>query len=197
MAQNNGSGNKFDKAVARATHGEGGDHPTIPVKFSEDFITKNVGDAAIQAIINDQQLETAPQLYKMEQGDMVVGILEGNGAEAEFERIDQGVVTTNIVQSWIIASPDGRKRISILSSAQLDRKLPPFVGGLVKIVRGKDIDTKGGQRVTDYLVAGPKMPSGQTRNWSTKPVLEAGVNAEQRALPEGSASTSDPAHAAS
>lgn len=187
MANANGNGigpNKFDKAVTRATGGPEVNAPTIPVKNIGDFITKNTDQKIVEAIVNDPGLETAPQLYTMEQGDLIEGWLEGHGPDAEFERTNHGVVETNTVKTWIIASPDRRKRISILSGAQLDRKLPPFVGGPIKIVRGKDLPTNSGQRVTDYLVAGPKMPDGTMRNWATRPVLEAAATEHQRALPE-------------
>jgi len=174
---------KYGKAVAKAT-GEATGAATIPVKNIGDFITKQADQKIVDAIVNDPSLETAPQLYSMEQGDLIEGWLEGNGPDAEFERIGAGgVIETNVVKTWIIASMDRRKRISILSSAQLDRKLPPFTGGPIKILRGKDLATNGGQRVTDYLVAGPKMPDGQVRNWATKPALDA-PSVEQRALPE-------------
>lgn len=196
MANANGNGtgpSKFDKAVTRATNPGAETAPTIPIKNIGDFITKNTDQKIVEQIVNDPALETAPQLYTMEQGDLIEGWLEGNGPEAEFERTNHGVVETNTVQTWIVASPDRRKRISILSSAQLDRKLPPFVGGMIKIVRGKDLPTNSGQRVTDYLVAGPKMPDGTQRNWATKPVLEAASTEHQKALPEAAADA--PAHA--
>jgi len=59
---------------------------------------------------------------------------------------------------------------------------------MVKIVRGKDINTSNGQRVTDYLVAGPKLPNGQSRSWSVqKPHAPHVIDATSQpaALPAG------------
>jgi hypothetical protein len=184
MANGNGSGSKYDKAVDRATHGPGADAAVVPVKNMDAFITKGVTDEQMKAILDDPALEFAPQIYKLEQGEMVAGVLEGNGPSAEFEHdAGHGVMETNEVKTWIIASQDGRQRISILSSVQLDRKLPPFVGGFVKIVRGKDINIAGARRVTDYMVAGTKV-AGKIRNWSSTPAIEAHAT-ETKQLPEG------------
>ena len=151
------------------------------VKKHED---KKEGQAVIDQLTNSGEWEFAPQLFKMEEGDEVSGILEGNGPPAEFERVDRttGEVTTNIVQTWIIASVDGTRRISVLSTVQLDRKLPPYLGGPVKIFRGKDQNISDGRRVTDYLVAGPKLPNGARRTWATRPVIET---TEAPQLPAG------------
>lgn len=167
---------KYEQAVTRATGDKGGEiaNPNAPVMAPSSIIMSKVDEKDVQAMLADNDLEFAPQLAKMEEGDMIHGVLEGNGPEAEFEHLDKttGVITTNVVKTWIIASMDGRQRISILSSAQLDRKLPGFVGGAVKIVRGKDINTSNGQRVTNYLVGGPRSKDGHTRNWATRPVLD-------------------------
>jgi len=192
---------KYDKAVARATGAAPAPSgtPAIPVKHQAEFITKKTDQATIDAIMNDPKLEVAPELYTLEEGDHVYGILEGNGPEAQFERFDKatGEIVTSIVKTWIIASPDRRKRISILSSVQLDKKLAPFVGVAVHVVRGPEEPTGNGQRYTKYLVAGEAMPEGQVRNWATKPAIEAA--AEPRALPAGDAAAtpSNHAHAAS
>lgn len=164
---------KYNKAVARAT-GASGETQLMSeqdiAKLNADMIQK-VNPEDITKMMQSGEWEFAPQLRKLEIDDVIAGVLEGNGPIAEFEHIDTSTreLVTNYVNTWIIASPDGTKRASILSSTQLDRKLPPFVGGMVKIVRGKDIQLAGGHRCTDYLVAGPRMPQGKTRNWATLP----------------------------
>lgn len=181
---------QWNSAVAKATGAQapGSNAPAIP---TDGAFVKKVGADEIAAIMADSNLEFAPQIHSMEEGQMIEGVLEGNGPEAEFEHLDKhtGVVTTNTVQTWIIASYDGSKRLSILSSVQLDRKLPPFVGGAVKIVRGKDINIDGGRRVTDYLVAGPKLANNQRRTWAVpRKVLDASAT-ERPALPAGAEQT--------
>jgi len=176
---------KYDKAVTRATNA--GSAPAVPVKDQDVFITKNMTAEQIAVVMNDPTLEFAPQIYKLEEGEMVCGMLEGNGPDAEIEQVTNGVIETKIVQTWILASPDGRKRISILSSVQLDKKLPPFIGGLVKIIRGKDENTKNGRRYTDYAVAGTKI-EGKIRNWARTPQMidaSAVENAKQLTAGDG------------
>jgi len=200
MAENKGTTSKneqWNKAVAKATGGDvadpGANAPTL--SSSATLVRKEVDKAVVDAIMNDPALEFAPQIYSLEQGDLIEGILEGNGPDAEFEHKDMatGIVTTNTVQTWVIRSLDGRQRISILSSAQLDKKLPGFVGGPVKIVRGKDINTNAGRRVTDYLVAGPKLPNGQSRSWSVVKPQVIDATAQQAALPAAGNSTPESA----
>lgn len=192
------SSDKYTKAVDRAagngmTVKEGGALNTAPQNI-ESMIKKGVTKEELNSHLNREDLEFAPQLFKLEQDDMIEGVLEGNGPEAEFERHDKvtGVVEVTRVQTWIIATPDGGRRLSILSSVQLDRKLPPFVGGMVSIYRGKDINTANGNRVTDYLVGAPKLSGGARRSWATKPVIDAVSSPAQ--LTSGS---SDPDAAAS
>lgn len=185
-ADKNGGGSaKWDKAVGRAT-GQG-DAPAsnapstaLPTSMISKFTEEDVA-----ADMADPNMEFAPQVYKLEEGDQIVGILEGNGPDAELEQIDRATkeVKINVVKTWIIAHPSGGQRVSILSSVQLDRKLPPFVGSLVKIRRGKQIETNNGQRVNDYQVVGPKKEDGQRRSWAMKPVLD--VPSSAGALPAG------------
>lgn len=178
---------KFNDAVERATGvAPEGTAPTVSVGGSDALITKFSPDD-LAKMATSGEWEFAPQLKALEEGDMIAGILEGNGPEAEFEHMDKvtGEVTVNRVQTWIIASPDGTQRASILSSAQLDRKLAPFVGGPVRIVRGKDIKTSNGHRVTDYLVAGPKMADGKRRQWASLPAAAAPVQAQIAAPANG------------
>jgi hypothetical protein len=172
----NEASSKFQKSVDRARGTEGVAEPSstaVAITSPETMamVTKATKED-VAAITSNPDLEFAPQLLKLEEGDMVHGILEGNGPVAEFEHVDKATkeVTHNFVQTWIIRAINGGQRVSILSSAQLDRKLAPFVGGEVKIVRGRDINTSNGQRVTDYLVAGPKLPTGP-RSWATKPAI--------------------------
>jgi hypothetical protein len=177
---------KWDKATARVT-GEGAQPESNAPGVPASVMISKADDATIAEMLKDPSMEFAPQVHKLSEGDMITGILEGNGPDAELENLDRVTkeVRTSIVKTWIIASADGGQRVSILSTAQLERKLPPFVGGLVKIVRGKDINTNNGQRVTDYLVGGPKREDGTRRSWAMKPVLDVPATEKQNALPAG------------
>jgi hypothetical protein len=132
--------------------------------------------------------EAAPQLFKLAEGQKIEGILEGNGPVAEFTDGDTGEVS--YVKTWIIADPTGALRVSILSSAQLDRKLNGFIGQKVKIARGKDVNIAGTRkRMTEYMVWGPKLANGQKREWfemdhMQRAQLEA-IRGGHKALPAG------------
>ncbi len=152
--------------------------------------------AEIDAMMGDASLEFAPQVHKLEEGDMIIGVLEGEGPEAEFTQMDPVTKeqVTRTVKTWIIAAPDGGIRLSLLSSVQLDKKLPPFIGGMVKVVRGKDMKTNNGIfRVTNYMVAGPKLPGGKSRSWVRPHVIDATSTdaGNAGALPPGAVPSAD------
>ena len=109
--------------------------------------------------------DCAPQIVELKAGFVYHGILEGNGPDAELT--DAMTREMKVIQTWILRDKDSGVRISFLSSAQLDRKLPGFVGGEVKIARGSDRNIGGGKRLTEYFVGGPKSESG-FRTWATK-----------------------------
>ncbi len=126
-----------------------------------------------------------PTIKSMEPGDRVVGILEGYGKGTEFsQKNDMGVEVTNIVQTWIIKALDSEARLSILSSVQLDEKLPPFIGGQVEIIRGKDIKTSNNRKVADYMVKGKKVV-GKTRTWARESPLRLPIEVSAKQLTGG------------
>lgn len=136
-----------------------------------------------------QDMEFAPQARSMEEGDVVVGVLEGYGNGTEFTQKNQATnqEETRFVNTWILADDHGR-RISILSSYRLEGDLPPFIGSRVFIRRNKDIKTSRGFRVANYTVAGPKRADGQLRSWARKtPPKVLDVPVELRQIEAGSA----------
>ena len=173
--------NKYDAAVKKAT-GTATEHAPGAVleapamtKGAQAMVIK-VSDLDIGALINDPGLEFAPQALTLEEGQMIDGVLEGHGPVAEVT--DPTTKEMREVDTWVIRSHDGNARVSILTSAQLEKKLPPFIGGPIKIIRGKDLKTGSGRRVTDYLVCGPKLASGKQRSF-------ADPNPTMRALAAG------------
>jgi hypothetical protein len=194
MATDNKSkSDDYNKAVARAT-GQGagatGELMKAPPPGVDAMIRtiENPGDlqAEIQKDLTSGKYEAAPQIMSLKEGQVIEGILEGNGPLAEFTDADTGEVS--YVKTWIIADPTGAVRVSILSSAQLDRKLNGFIGGPVKIARGKDVNVAGTRRrMTEYMVWGPRLGGGKKRQWfdvsnETRMALEAG---QHKALPAG------------
>ena len=180
----NGNGkSKYEQTINKATGatGDGGvveDAALLPKEAQAMFSVPS--DAEIQSMLNDPGLEFAPQIKKLAEGEMVQGFLEGYGPVAVLEKVDRMTkeVKQQHVNTWIIASPNRSMRVSILSSVQLERKLAPFIGGMVKIIRGKEQETQGGNRVTDYLVSGPKLIDGKFRTFAhpTKVIEATGVD---------------------
>lgn len=180
---------KFNKAVDRATGKETAGSPATSVVIGDVGAMVSSFDASeLNDLASSGKVEFAPQLMSLEEGQKIVGILEGMGPGNDFE----DPVTHDIrhVDSWIIASPEGTLRVSILSSAQLDRKLPPFIGGMVGIARNKDLKIANGHRCADYQVWGPRMPEGKRRQWAALP-----SSTGQPALPAGGDVIATPATA--
>lgn len=177
--------NKYEAAVGRAT-GKVGDPAQADsqevVHMPKEAMAMIVEptDDQIRAMMADPTMEFAPQVYSIEEGKMVSGVLEGHGPSTTFTQVDpvtKQETTTRVVDTWIIRHPESGFRISILSSVQLDNKLPPFVDGFVSIYRGKDKKTAKNFRVADYTVSGPKRPDGTLRSWVRKSVINVEVNA--------------------
>lgn len=173
---------KYQTAVDAARAREAGgtsapaDEPgvsVIPMQKGVTAMIQKPSQEQINALMNDDTLEFAPQIHSLKEGEMVEGVLEGKGPSTTFTQFDKVTKTelTREVDTWILAN--GGVRISILSSVQLDRKLPPFINSHVKIYRGEQRDTRSGQRVTDYLVCGPKKADGKPRSWARTDALDA------------------------
>lgn len=149
-----------------------GDAPLMPMpKGAQAMLLKPSADD-IAKIMGDDSMEFAPQVHRLEEGEMIQGVLEGRGPSTTFSQEDPFTkqVVTREVDTWIIAN--GGLRMSILSSVQLDRKLPPCIGAYVQIFRGKEQRTNKGFRVTDYMVAVKKKSDGQARSWIQPNIIE-------------------------
>ncbi len=179
------SSDKYNKSVERATgqaptHAPDAVMDAPPLTRGAQAMVLKISEADIGGLMNDATLEFAPQALTLEEGQMIDGFLEGEGPPAEVT--DQTTKEMKEVRTWVIRSHDGNARVSILTSAQLEKKLPPFIGGPVKIIRGKDLKTSNARRVTDYLVCGPKLASGKQRSF-------ADPNPTMRALTAGAIDT--------
>lgn len=162
-------GSKLEQSIQHARGKEAGTQEiATPIpRGAESMITKHTPDVLMQKINEDLasgKFEAAPQIFKLEEGMVVEGFLEGNGPEAEFTDADTGEITH--VNTWIIANANRSARISILSSTQLDKKLNGFRGSFVKIARGREVNIAGTKRrMTEYMVWGPKLANNQPRQW--------------------------------
>lgn len=196
--------NKYDTAVRNARAKDAGapaagesNAPLVPMPAGATAMLLRPSEADVAAIMNDSSLEFAPQVHSLEEGELIVGILEGRGPSTTFTQEDPYTKqpVTREVSTWIIAAPNGGLRLSILSSVQLERKLPPCVGALVKIFRGKEKKTQKGFRVTDYMVAVERQANGKARSWVESQVIEASGNyidaPTPSMLPQGAAAPAD------
>jgi hypothetical protein len=172
---------KYNQAVAKATGTAGADQDDmkggamIVGDVSELFTNWTPEDVTEKA--RSGKYEFAPQMGQIKRGQQLTCFLEGEGPGNDFTNEKTGEVRH--VKSWIFVERRSGMRISILSSAQLDRKLPPFVGTVVTVARAKeDIELKGGFRCADFMVFGEKLESGP-RSFSTPPSMS------QPALPPG------------
>lgn len=181
-AADNKSGGKWDKAVDNARGasaapaagaGEGVEMSKVNADGGAAMIEK-VSKDDIAALLTSSKMEWAPQNRELKIGDKITGYLEGNGPDAVFENMDKVTkeITIRIVKTWIFASPDGSMRASILSTVQLDRKLPPFIGSNTTVIRGEDLDIGGGHRCSDFLVGGERLPEGKRRTFASLPAKE-------------------------
>lgn len=156
----------FDVAVLEA----------VPPGFGSIAKPFTPDEAAIAMAKAD--LEWAPRVIQLVEGMMLEGILEGRGEDVELDEVDPILkkVTTKIVSSWVIRDPKSGLRASFLTAAQLETKLPPFVGDFVKIFVGGMKESKKGHRYRDYLVGGARRTDGQPRVF-TRPLLVESTSA--------------------
>lgn len=162
---------KYAETVNRAT-GAAGESDAPEIQTPASVMVRTVNDAELAKLMSDPTQEFAPQARSLVEGELIEGILEGEGPPAEMPNRETGV--PQLVKTWIFASIDGGLRISILSTAQLDKKLPPFVGSKCRVVRGKDMKTgTAGRKVTEYMVSGDKRSDGTRRTWARPVVIDA------------------------
>ena len=197
-------GSKFDRSVDHARNKAAGGAMTpapgaqAPATTEHPpgvaVMVKQFGSAeGLQAEVNEDlasgKFEAAPRIFKFLPYSRIEGFLEGHGPMAEFTDTDTGEVT--YVKTWIIANHDKSVRISILSSAQLDRQLNGFIGSWVKIARGGEVNIAGTRkRMTEYAVWGPRNPGGVPRQWfdlSNEDRARIAASNGQHALPAGRA----------
>jgi hypothetical protein len=150
----------------------------IPVGFGEIMQPFTADELALD--MAKGELEWAPRILPMIEGAVIAGILEGRGPDVELDEIDKvtRTVSTKKIGSWIVRHPRTGLRASFLTAAQLETKLPPFVGGLVKIYVGQMLESKKGHRYRDYLVGGEKRADGPRDFTKRKAVIDVGAQPE-------------------
>lgn len=172
--QNSTKSTKYAAAVARATGNElvvqspvtDLEKPEIPPGYGAmvGFFTPE----QLSARMGSGELEWAPRVIKLQEGMFIRAILEGRGGYVDMENVDRATKTVEIKQvgTWVIRDPQSGLRGSFLTAAQLEEKLPPFVGGIVEIYVGKMLESTKGHRYRDFLVGGEKLEGGRTRTFA-------------------------------
>lgn len=92
------------------------------------------------------------RLVVLKEGQMLRGVLLGNGPEAELTSIDG---QPRAVATWRIRINE-RAIARVLGGYQLDRELPELIGQPVCIMFRAQVKTNGGKRVNDMVVFKPK-----------------------------------------
>ncbi len=161
MSENNGKKNltKFDAAVAKARGeavdtGDSSSDTSLAALAHEGVQLEQFDAATIREMLKSGQLEAGEQILVLEEGMMIRGQLLGRGIPADFE--DPKSRDLRSVNTWRMRLESGAK-VSFLSSAQLDRMLPEFLGreGVTVVARGGTKKTRKAQNITEYFVAGP------------------------------------------
>jgi hypothetical protein len=179
---------KFAAAVGRATGEEmtvTKDDPAATPQLipSQEFggIVQSYTPADVMADMSGGEMEFAPRVLELKEGMLIVGVLEGRGGNVELEEVDRVAKTVKIKQvpTWIVRDIKSGQRASFLTAAQLEDKLPPFIGGVVKIYVGGMVESKKGRHYRDFLVGGPKLEGGASRSFARVidvPALPAGAD---------------------
>jgi len=181
---------KYQAAVNKA-RGEAGDAgheaqgngalvvPVIPEGYGGMIGTYT--PEALAERMQSGQLEWAPRVLKLEEGMFIRAYLEGRGGDVEMENVDRvrGTVEVKLVSTWIIRDMSSGLRASFLTAAQLEDKLPPYIGGMVEIYVGGMIESKRGHRYRDFMVGGDKLAGGATRTFARAlpaPTIDVAAN---------------------
>lgn len=162
---------KLDTAIARARSANADAAPVDEVSLTTigaDQIQASIqafDASALAALVAAGVVEAAPQLLTLTAGQMITGLVDTTGTtelEDENTRLPKTIATWQIsLVDPVTLAPNGL-RVSILSSAQLDRMLPPHLGTgrPVIIARGGEIAIKGGKRrMSEYFVGAYKAPA--------------------------------------
>lgn len=186
MAEQSTKSGKFADAVKRATgqeltvRDEGLGYELPAVEETMKLIPPGFGDIIrpytaqeVAVTIAKGDMEWAPRALAFKEGMLVEGILEGRGEDIEIDEVDPvtKTVRTKLVGTWVIRQERTGMRASFLTAAQLDYKLPPFVGSKVQIFVGLMMESKKGHRYRDFLIGGAKLANGETRSFSRKPAV--------------------------
>jgi hypothetical protein len=105
--------------------------------------------------------QTIERIVPMQEGDSIRGVFQGPGEPLEMADANTGEI--RVLGTWrvlVAHLPGGGQAIAVLiSSSQLEREFARFKREdgtwekpFITVVRGPQIDTRGGRRVTQYLV---------------------------------------------
>lgn len=155
--------NPLDKAITKSRNKEAGiidvqdDGAIVALAelTSTEGMTQTFSVDDLIALARSGEVEVAERIIEIKEGMMIKGQLTGPGVPAEV--LDQQSGLPRKVNTWRMTLESG-VRVSFLSSAQLDRMLPEFVGrkGITTIARGGEVKTKRNRNMAEFYVFGPK-----------------------------------------
>lgn len=91
------------------------------------------------------------QVVELGAGQAIEGTLLGRGLPLTVKQKnpETGVEEERALETWKFDIGNGMK-LAIWTSYQLERGLPQYVGQYIVVIRGPDVNVKGGKRVTKY-----------------------------------------------
>lgn len=100
------------------------------------------------------------QVIELAEGQAIEGTLEGPGPvlTVHQKNPETGMEEDKPLPTWQFDIGGGLK-VAIWTSYQLDRELPPLVGQYICVVRMKQVNVKGGKRVTKFAIGALKNPN--------------------------------------
>lgn len=159
----------FNKAATKARNADG----TITEEDKALMVLN--GDMSLQAdtlnveelarLVASGEMEAAEEIMEIAEGQVIRGQLIGPGTEATLDDL-QNPGKTRQVKTWKMKLVSG-VTVTFLGSAELDRKLPPFLGrkGQMLIGRGGQAKTKKGKNLTHWYVVGPGVNAPKLENY--------------------------------
>lgn len=121
-----------------------------------EALTRGFG-SAVRRVSPDEMADLAErfdlneQIVELEAGQAIEGTLLGHGLPLTVRQKnpETGMEEERPLETWKFDIGGGLK-LAIWTSYQLDRGLPPLVGKYIVVLRGPDVNVKGGKRVTKY-----------------------------------------------
>lgn len=183
MTKQNGNASALDKAISKSRNKEQGivedslvdppgDDQSLATLATEGLAIEHFDPSTLVELARSGNYEVGQRILELKEGMMVRGQLLGRGPDADI--LDIVTHQPKKVGTWRMLLNSGAP-VSFLTTAQLDRQLPDFVGrkGETVIARGGMVKSKSNRNVAEFYVLGPKSTAPRfVENPITMPVTE-------------------------